>query len=127
MSYLLPNDGPRSSRNHFVDPPGLRTRLYNTLPPALKAAIAKLQVRVSLITNAYTGMRRGSGGIGAIPRLLRLIFSLQTVLILIWAFTLWWGERMVFWDSLKACEWGKWEKWVCDMPGRDKGKVIQVD
>jgi hypothetical protein len=44
---------------------------------------------------------------------LRGQFNLHNGLILIWVVLLWWGERSVFRQSTEACEWRKWENWVC--------------
>jgi len=32
--------------------------------------------------------------------------------ILMWIFTLWWGERTVFQEHIDACVWDNWEHWV---------------
>lgn len=43
---------------------------------------------------------------------LRRVVTIVNALILLWVWTLWWGERMVFQESLEGCGWGEWEKWV---------------
>jgi hypothetical protein len=55
--------------------------------------------------------RRGSRR-SSIIVFVRLIFSVTNALLLLWIGTLWWGERTVFRDSVKACSWDKWESWV---------------
>jgi hypothetical protein len=37
------------------------------------------------------------------------------VLVLVWFVVLYWGERMVFKDSIDACRWQDWENWVCSI------------
>ncbi|MCJ1384864.1 hypothetical protein MMC17_007982 [Xylographa soralifera] len=32
-------------------------------------------------------------------------------LVLIWVLVLWWGERRVFENSIKSCQWDSWEAW----------------
>ncbi|XHG03475.1 hypothetical protein AWENTII_006778 [Aspergillus wentii] len=39
------------------------------------------------------------------------MFTVANGLILLWVFTLWWGERTVFQDSFETCLWESWEKW----------------
>ena len=45
-------------------------------------------------------------------RTIRTLFTVTNGLIIIWIWTLWWGERTVFRDSVDACAWNAWEKWV---------------
>lgn len=45
-------------------------------------------------------------------RFVRRVFTVPIALILLWFWTLWWGERTVFQESLDKCVWDKWEKWV---------------
>lgn len=47
-------------------------------------------------------------------RIARYVFTVSNALIALWICTLWWGERTVFRDSVKACNWGNWERWVGD-------------
>lgn len=43
----------------------------------------------------------------------RSLLTLVKVLIVVWFVALYWGERMVFKDSIDACRWENWENWVC--------------
>ncbi|KAL4768725.1 hypothetical protein BDW60DRAFT_196808 [Aspergillus nidulans var. acristatus] len=47
-------------------------------------------------------------------RTIRTLFTVTNGLIIIWIWTLWWGERTVFRDSVDACAWNAWEKWPSD-------------
>ncbi|KAL2807744.1 hypothetical protein BJX63DRAFT_411370 [Aspergillus granulosus] len=47
-----------------------------------------------------------------VSRAARWLFTITNGLILLWIWTLWWGERGVFQESLESCAWGSWEKWV---------------
>lgn len=40
------------------------------------------------------------------------LFTIVNALVVLWLFTLWWGERNVFQESLEMCDWGNWEQWV---------------
>jgi hypothetical protein len=39
--------------------------------------------------------------------------TLVKVLIVVWYWTVYWGERRVFNSSTRSCEWDLWETWVC--------------
>lgn len=43
---------------------------------------------------------------------IKRVITIANALILFWVWTLWWGERTVFQESLEGCRWGEWEKWV---------------
>lgn len=38
--------------------------------------------------------------------------TLRNLIVLVWAYVLYWGERKVYRDSLEECQWDKWEQWV---------------
>ncbi|KAJ6172495.1 hypothetical protein N7470_001562 [Penicillium chermesinum] len=42
---------------------------------------------------------------------LRKILTVPNAVIIIWIYTLWWGERTVFQESTNACLWESWERW----------------
>ncbi|QKX55232.1 uncharacterized protein TRUGW13939_02324 [Talaromyces rugulosus] len=42
---------------------------------------------------------------------LRAAFSVANLLVVIWVFTLWWGERTIFQDRISECFWDSWENW----------------
>ena len=41
------------------------------------------------------------------------LWRISSLLVLLWAIVLIWGERVVFDRSVTACQWQRWEKWVC--------------
>jgi hypothetical protein len=43
---------------------------------------------------------------------LRAAFCMANLLVVVWVFTLWWGERTVFQDKISECYWDSWENWV---------------
>lgn len=46
---------------------------------------------------------------------LRRLLSVSNALIFVWLCVIWWGERLVFYNSLAACQWEQWEQWVSDV------------
>ena len=42
----------------------------------------------------------------------RRVFTLANAIVILWIFTLQWGERTVFQESIDACAWESWERWV---------------
>lgn len=57
-------------------------------------------------------VRRRGGYTHEAWRIAKQAINLRNGLILLWAFTLLWGERTIFRESLESCAWGGWEKWV---------------
>lgn len=43
---------------------------------------------------------------------LKRLFRVTNAVIVLWLFTVWWGERTVFQESMDACAWEAWEAWV---------------
>lgn len=43
---------------------------------------------------------------------LRAAFCVANLLVVIWMYTLWWGERTIFQDKILECYWDSWENWV---------------
>lgn len=62
------------------------------------------------VVAAAAATHRQRFGIGA----LRRILNVTNTLIFAWLCTIWWGERVVFKNSLDACRWHRWEQWVSD-------------
>ncbi|EXJ78296.1 hypothetical protein A1O3_09457 [Capronia epimyces CBS 606.96] len=50
-------------------------------------------------------------GSHALARLKRRLWSLPSALVLLWIFILFWGERLVFQQSVAQCRWQQWESW----------------
>ena len=40
------------------------------------------------------------------------VFTVVNIIILLWVFTLRWGERTVFQEHIDSCFWDNWERWV---------------
>ncbi|KAJ9191948.1 hypothetical protein DTO164E3_8598 [Paecilomyces variotii] len=59
-------------------------------------------------------VRRRGGYTHEAWRIAKQAINLRNGLILLWVFTLLWGERTIFRESLESCAWGGWEKWPQD-------------
>lgn len=55
--------------------------------------------------------RRGPAWLDA-RSVARSVFTVTTLLAVLWMYVLWWGERTVFRQSVNECLWEKWESWV---------------
>jgi hypothetical protein len=121
MSYSYPRsdsaNGYRLSRpDRFAESTNLHERLTQALPLWARRWVTELRER--RIPAALSGARNDYNGAGLQKicwRIVRRVFSVANALILLWIFTLWWGERTVFRESLDKCDWNKWEKWVSDL------------
>lgn len=119
MSYSYPTstnaDAYRPGRRDYcVDSSNDHSRLLDTLPPWLRQWVAEIQAHWIAPSFGNTGNSQGSNALRArLWRIFRYIFTVTNALAVLWFFTLWWGERAVFQDSLERCAWENWEKWVC--------------
>lgn len=110
MTYAYPRSTGASSLPSLAPgkkPPNVLSRAWYRVSPLAKEWITD--------GNAAYGFGKGrdKNDIQTSPlRILRRVFTVTNAIILLWIFTLWWGERSVFQDSLEACAWEKWEKWV---------------
>jgi hypothetical protein len=120
-NYAYPNHGGGSVGLGLIPPsrspsrsPTLPSRLLNNLPAPIRTGAAELESRVVSMWSSSSSRR--IGGIGDLSRgglrTIRRIFRIPNLLVVLWLFTLWWGERLVFRQSIESCEWGDWEKWV---------------
>ncbi|KAJ5971431.1 uncharacterized protein N7479_001349 [Penicillium vulpinum] len=58
------------------------------------------------------GRNQESEGIKArTVNLVKRIFTIPNAIILLWIFSIRWGERTVFQDSINQCLWDSWEEW----------------
>jgi len=108
MSYAYPNAPFRpASRNSTSGPSNILLQIQNALPPWVQQRIAELHALLR------AGRRRSPSELKVMGHLtIRRVVTVANMLILFWVWTLWWGERTVFQESLGGCGWGEWEKWV---------------
>lgn len=101
----------RSSRDHFMEPPSVLSRILSVLPTRLavlalrtldkpRGAIARLPSR---LRNAQRAAWRPT---------LRSFVNVPNAFIAIWFLLLLWGERWAFHSAIKQCRWENWERWV---------------
>ncbi|KAK2758774.1 hypothetical protein FQN54_003466 [Arachnomyces sp. PD_36] len=109
----LNNSGGGGSGLGIYSPSGsstsLPSRLMDKLPPFIRDRTAQFGTQVG------SWSPRRIGGIGDFRRggirTIRRMFRIPNLLIFLWLFTLWWGERLVFRQSIEDCDWGGWEEW----------------
>ena len=119
--YSNANSRAASTRDHFLEPPSLLSRLISALPTSLSVEMQKLfdsqQQSYTSTSTAHNAIR--------IPRSLRRLerncrwsprslLSLPHLFIVVWWVVLLWGERWVFKSAVEECRWENWERWVCD-------------
>lgn len=113
MAYYSAAYPPRSTRDHFIEPPSIVKRFFTALPHSLAVLLQKiLGWTKSTLANSHT-LR--------VPRTLheaqqrfhpRRLLNLPNAFIVIWILVLLWGERWVFEGSINECQWASWERWV---------------
>lgn len=108
MSYAYSNAPFRPARRNSTSSPSkILVQIQNALPPWAQQWIAELRA------GPRAGRRTSPSELKAMGRLtIRRVVTIANALILFWVWTLWWGERTVFQESLEGCGWGEWEKWV---------------
>jgi ethanolamine phosphate phosphodiesterase len=101
----------RSSRDHFMEPPSILSRILSALPTGLavvalraldrpRGALARLP---STLQNVRRASRRPT---------LRTFVNVPNAFIAFWVLLLLWGERWVFRSAVGQCRWESWERWV---------------
>jgi len=109
---------PRSTRDHFVEPPSLLDRLLAGLPSGLAAQMHRLwnnareRQAYNPISTSPHASRIAKGLMEVRNWHPRRLLSLPHLFVAVWLVLLLWGERWVFQSSIEACGWGKWERWV---------------
>lgn len=110
MSYAYPRSTGASSLPSYKSPspqsPTFIDQAWGRLPGAkqwVEDGVAAIGSRRS--------RERGDVQSSA-TRIFRRIFTVANAVILVWVWTLWWGERTVFQEHIDACIWDNWEHWV---------------
>ncbi|KAE8349541.1 hypothetical protein BDV28DRAFT_141005 [Aspergillus coremiiformis] len=120
MSYSYPQSASAevyrpARRDPYADFSNTHNRLLNSLPSRLQQRVAELQARwISLNLNGVENCRSRKELTAWLWRIFKGIFTITNGLVIIWFFTLCWGERAVFQESLEKCAWENWEKWPPD-------------
>jgi hypothetical protein len=76
----------------------------------LDSAWLRLKAVISSTTSRARRLNWDRQGSRARP--VARLFNIRNALIFTWLCTIWWGERIVFKNSLQACRWNRWEHWV---------------
>lgn len=91
------------------------------LPSSSLPSRSKTAWRPSSLLSAAASLQLSRNAAPRARRLLRTmmsswkLFSVQTLLIIVWLYTVYWAERSIFRTSIESCRWDKWEKWVGSM------------
>jgi hypothetical protein len=98
---------PSFNKNYTPRSPSIFSRVWEFVPP-----IAKQWLSEKPFSRGMT-RHRGSEGIKITAvRAVKSAFSIPTAVILLWIYTIWWGERRIFEDHINQCLWDSWEEWV---------------
>lgn len=109
---------PSSTRDHFLEPPSLFSRILLSLSPGLAAQMQRLWSYASASSErqTYAPVLTGTSH-SRLPRGWqrwhpRQLLSIPHLFVLAWVLALLWGERWVFQSSVESCGWESWERWV---------------
>jgi hypothetical protein len=98
---------PSFNQNYTASSPSISSRVWQFVPPIAKQWLSEGSLSRGI------GRHRGSEGIKITAvRALKSILSIPTAVILLWIYSIWWGERRVFEDHINQCLWDTWEEWV---------------
>ncbi|KAJ6086623.1 hypothetical protein N7467_005537 [Penicillium canescens] len=100
---------PSFNQNYTPSSPSISSRVWQFVPPIAKQWLSEGSLSRGI------GRHRGSEGIKITAvRALKSILSIPTAVILLWIYSIWWGERRVFEDHINQCLWDSWEEWPQD-------------
>jgi len=94
------HDGPRTFDPEPVRSKSLAARLWTSFPGG--AGYASHSDRAKAAYGRTNKISPAGWGLWGLP----LLF------IILWVYTLWWGEQVVFQRNVKECSWERWEQWV---------------
>lgn len=113
MSYAYPRSTGASSLPSYKSASSASTQSSSFVYQALNQLPAAKQWVEEGVAAIGSQRPRGRGEIqSSAKRTLKRLFTVANAVILIWVFTLWWGERTVFQEHIDACVWDNWEHWV---------------
>lgn len=111
MTFAYPRNAGASSLPSFTQhqssrPQSIFSRVWDSFPPAAKQWLPGS-------VSGGIGRHWESEGIKTTAvNLFKRIFTIPNAIILLWMFSIRWGERTVFQDSINKCLWDSWEEWV---------------
>jgi len=88
--------------------PNILNRVGDSIPQAAKQwlSVGCVRVRRGFKSARYAGIKATA------VNLVKGIFTIPNAIILLWIFSIRWGERTVFEDHINHCLWDSWEEWV---------------
>lgn len=119
MTYLHSD---YSNRSPFAEPTTFE-KVSQQLPAIFRWGADRIRTRVAFFGSIPSLTTKRNSRSGVVKAVLQALFTVRTALILLWGLTLFWGERTVFKESLEACNWSHWEKWVS---GRFAANTLRV-
>jgi hypothetical protein len=110
MSYAYSRSTGASSLPSYKSPPPKSPTFIDQAWDRLPGAKQWVEDGVAAIGSRRS---RDRGDVqSSATRIFRRIFTVANAVILVWVWTLWWGERTVFQEHIDACVWDNWEHWV---------------
>ncbi|CEJ57684.1 hypothetical protein PMG11_06368 [Penicillium brasilianum] len=108
MSYAYPRSAGASSLPSFNSVSGQASGI---LRQALEGLPATAKQWFADGATSFRGSKGRSDARGVAALILRRLFTVANAVVIMWLFTLWWGERTVFQEAIDRCVWESWEKW----------------
>ncbi|KAJ5455613.1 uncharacterized protein N7458_003877 [Penicillium daleae] len=108
MSYAYPRSAGASSLPSFNSVTG---RASGVVRQALEGLPATAKEWFAEGAAGFGRTRGRSDARGMAAMVLRRLFTVANAVVVMWLFTLWWGERTVFQGAIDRCVWESWEKW----------------
>ncbi|GLI78282.1 hypothetical protein PoHVEF18_006591 [Penicillium ochrochloron] len=108
MSYAYPRSAGASSLPSFNSVSGQASGVVRQALEGLPAA-AKQWFAEGATSFSRTRGRNNARGMAAL--VFRRLFTVANAVVLMWLFTIWYGERTVFQEAIDRCVWESWEKW----------------
>lgn len=93
-------------RQKQTQSPNRLSRLADFIPPVVKQWLSVGDANGRLRRAKDDGLKLTA------VKLVKGIFTLPNAIILLWIFSIRWGERTVFEDHINQCLWDSWEDWV---------------
>ncbi|KGO66505.1 hypothetical protein PITC_012230 [Penicillium italicum] len=110
MTFAYPRSTGASSlpffnQNQSSTSQNILNRAWDSIPSAAK------QWLPGSVSRAFGRNRESEGIKTTTVKIVKRIFTIPNAIILLWVFSIRWGERTVFQDSINQCLWDSWEEW----------------
>lgn len=113
-SPVNPTGAYRAYTSKYGHPPETQRIIRQRPRDALAASYAYLQSWLDLRNwqTLYARIKLEAKHPQRVSRLRKRLFTVVNLSILVWLVALYHSERIVFKQSIEACDWGSWESWV---------------